>query len=389
MTIEGHRPVERGVLQESLIISPDFLFRDNHSSQAEANREQWEDVRSKGQLIAYYRCSDARLRPAGIGAMSWGKIAAAEKNPHVRFVTNKRIEVSIALTHFDGDTAIPGQMPTGCGGLGEKRKIEQNSHHNGIERFIFEEVAHEDVLIQAWFTAENVAHMSGKPSLAAAQDHLNLQIFPIALFLPQDDGEMLTISRVRSQDLIAKNYDPKRIYENGIPAISESSLPDVFQGIMKQNTKDIAITNSSYPNLRKMQKVQKPRTILWSTDVRSARVKYPVLSSPPGSIFKVIMPRDKIEGNVIITDEDIRKCLEQLEYPIKHALENHSNPDKAFSNTDRLIIETGSLNKSGQLAQRAMQEPWMKEWTELEDRKIIIVQSVAGLVADNIDYYKG
>lgn len=389
MVFEGFRPTERGIKQEELDITPQGLLGYNRSPQAEANRIKWEEARRNGELIAYLRCSDARLKPVGINAVSWGSIAAADE-PDTKFAVGRGTKASIALAHFDGDTVKPGEMPTGCGGLKAKEEAKKNGNQNeqvGIHRYVKDNIVHEDMIIQAWLSAENIAAISGKPSLAAVQDHLTLQIYPIALFTPQGEGTMRTVSRVRAKDTLARSYDPKKIYENGIPTISESYLTDVFGEIMQQNMEDMREINSKYPNLREIQKVQRPRTILFSTDIRSARVKYPVLSSVPGSIFKLIVPRGKIEGTLQITDEDLENSLNQLEYPITHAIKNYENPDESFSNTDRLIIETGNLDLSKRVAQKAMEKEWMRKWLELKDRKIIVVQAIAGIVSDNIAYY--
>lgn len=378
---------EKAIRQEDLIITPQSLYDQNHSKEARLFLAQWEAVRVEGKLIAYYRCSDSRLKPAGIGAVSWGSIAGADE-PDTKFATSRGTQGSVALGHFDGDTVKPGEMPTGCGGLHVKEDVGNEKNHTDAKKFVAETVKHKDVLIQAWLSAENVAILSGKPALAAIQDHLTLQMYPIALFSTDREGVIKTQSKVRARDIVDKNYDPHRLYANGIPTLDISILPEMFQEILSQNLKDMQDMNSKYPDLRKLQKVQNPRTILWSTDIRSARAKYPILSSPPGSIFKVIMPREKIEGNVSIQEENIKKCLEQLSYAIIHAIENSNNPNGPFHDAKNLIIETGSTDESIRLAKRAMEEPWMKEWAELgDDRKTTVVQSVGGVVADNIDYY--
>lgn len=387
MVENPQRPSEKAIRREELIITPQSLYEQNHSSDAKLFLAQWEVVRINGKLIAYYRCSDARLKPAGVGAVSWGSIAGADE-PDTKFATSRGTQGSVALGHFDGDTAVPGEMVIGCGGLLVKKEVGFDKNHTDAKKFVAETVRHEDVIIQALLSAENIAILSGKPALAAVQDHLTLQMYPIALYLPKGEGMVQAISKVRARDIVDKNYDARRLYANGIPTIDISILPEMFQEILLQNLKDMQDMNSKYPDLRKLQKVQNPRAILWSTDIRSARVKYPILSSPPGSVFKVIMPREKIEGNVSIQEEDIKKCLEQLSYAITHATHNANSSDGSFRDTKDLIIETGSIDGSIHLARRAMEEPWMKEWTKLgEDRKITIVQSVGGIVADNISYY--
>lgn len=392
MTMESPRFPDRGPLQKDLIITPKTLFQDNHSPQADSNRALFEEIRRKGELMAYYRCSDARIITAGgIVAVSWGSIAGADQ-PDMNFAAYRGIRASVVLTHFDGDTVKPGEMPSGCGGLKVKEEIgiEEKSCKkdlNGPDKYVAETVKHKDMLIQAWLSAENIATLSGKPTLAAAQDHLTLQIYPIALFLPQTNGEMLIRSKVGTKDTLATSYSAKRIYGNGIPTISESSLPDVFSEMLQQNLKDMQEINSRYPDLRKMQKVQQPRVVFFSTDIRSVRVKYPTLSTAPGTIFKVIVPRGKIEGSVHISDEDLENSLDQLEYPIKHAVKNYNIPNKPFSNTDRLIIETGNLDLSKEVARKALERSCVENWLRLGYGQIIVVGTVGGKTTAAPEYY--
>jgi|SRR3989338_2970013 len=103
-------------------------------------------------------------------------------------------------------------------------------------------------------------------------------------------------------------------------------------------------------------------------------------------MFKIIMPRGQREGNLQITDENLEGNLNQLEYPITHAIENHENPEKPFSNTDSLIIETGNLTLSKWVTQRAMEKEWVKKWLDLKDRKIIVAQTIRRTISNNIVY---
>lgn len=389
-TPEAPRPDERGPRQEDLIITPENFLDDNHSLQAKENQEYWNEMRLKSDLDAYYRCSDARLKLAGKNAISWASIAAADE-PIREMASNRGINVSVALAHFDGDTVKPGVMPYGCGGLAVKADIGNRENQRGSSRYVAEVIAHQDMFIQAWKTAELVATISGKPALAAAQDHLTLQIYPLAFFIPDSQGEITSHSKVRIQDVFDNNYHPRNVYVNGIPTIATSSLPDFFADIIVQNQKDMEVINRLYPDLRKMQKVQKPRIIFFSTDIRPTIVKLFKLSAVPGSIFKVMVPRQKTEGDVQISTRSLEKSLDQLHYPISHANENYEDPAKPFSNTDRLIIETGSMDLSRRLAQRAMREESTQEWVNPTNEKreknperknqIILLQTVGGVIS--------
>jgi hypothetical protein len=387
MTTEIQNNPERGLRQENVKVTPKFLYEDNHSSQAQINREKNEDARMHGKRKAWRKCSDARGLVAGVDAILWGSIAGADE-ADTKFATDRGTEASIALSHYDGDTLIPGEMPSGCGGLNAKKEIGNEKHKEGIKKFVSEKIKIHDPLIHTLFLAEDMAIWGHKPTLAATQDHLTLQIYPVALYLPQENGEIVIRSRIRSQDTMATSYNPKRLYENGIPTISESSLPDCFIKVLEQNVRDVQEFNSRYPDLRKMQKVQNPRTILLSTDVRPLSTKYPTLASIPGSVFQVIVPRGKIEGSPYINEEDLQNSLDQLEYPISEAIKHHGSAGKAFADTDNIVIETGNLDLSKKVAQKAiMERDWIREWLKLENTEITVAQSIAGLVSDNIQLY--
>lgn len=386
MSIEHNQGItEQTLRQEQLDISVGSLMADNRSEDALVNRVHWDRSRKQGNLIAYFRCSDARVKPVGLDAISWGSIAATSQAEYL--AANRGIKASVVVVHFDGDSIAPGKIPLGCGGLSAKLESQTNNNGNkeGIHKFVDEKITHPDPFIQSWVSASRIAKASGKPVLAVAQDHLTLEMHTFASFL-YIDGYKITKSAIDETDIIEGNYDPAKIYENGIPVLSEDEISPTFQEILDQNAKEVKILNERYPNLREMQKVQKPRMIMLSTDIRSARVRYPDTSSTPGSIFKLHVPREKAEGAINIPTDELENCLNQLEYPIRNAISNFGNPILPFSNTDRLIIETADIHISKQLAQKTLGKDWMKEWIRLPNRKIIVVQTKSGVVS-NIEYF--
>lgn len=353
-----------GPRQESLIITPDSLMQDNHTPFAQQRREEFESARIGGALIGVDRCSDARVSVIG-NSISVGSISAAE-TPTLNLAKDRGLAAWMSLSHFD------------CGGSKAKQKIGDEPQNGGIEKYVAEKIAHPDPIIQTIITAEEIASLSEKPVLAAVQDHLDHTIYPIAYF-QMEDGQMTSVSAVRTRDIL--KYNPDRIYEAGIPTIGERSMPNVFRQLLDQNRRDVQKTLAQYPNLREMQEVQKPRMVMFSTDIRSAKIKYPNISAVPGSMFKVFVPRQKVDGDINILDEDLLNSLNQLQYPISQAVANADSPDMPFSNTDRLIIETGNLSLSRSLAQKAMEQEWMQDWFNLPDRQIILVQTLAGIIS--------
>ena len=379
---EGLRNIERGIRPEGLIITPDSLYDENRSDIARLNRDKHNEAKRKGECTLYSKCSDARGATVGINAVSWGSVGAADE-PSANLLRNKDNGTAVALAHYDGDTVGPKEPPLGCTALWVKSLIGDMPEQNGVRRFVSENVKYKDPLMQAWYVAINMATLSGKPTLAALQDHLTLEIFPIAEFLSQSDGGMDIRTRVNIRHLLDRNYDPKKIYENGIPAISQSRLTDDFIKILQENARERQEILSKYPDLKKMQKVQNPRVAFISTEIMSLKTIYPVLTSVPGSCYKVIIPRNKIEGgHEHVTEENLRKSLDQLELPMKEGVENYGNPNGEFSDTDRLIVQTEDLELSKEIAQRVMQEKSVAEWKNLDGREIIIVQAISGVVID-------
>lgn len=378
MTGEYLRHTEPGVRQEQLVITPESLWEDNHSAVAEARREEFEIARLKGKLIGVDRCSDARVSIVG-NSISVGTIAAAGI-PSTNLIRDRGLAAWLSLSHFAGDTVELEKMPEDCGGAKAKAQIGSEPRESGIEKYVSEIIKHPDPLIQTILTAEAMAEIGGKPVLAAAQDHLNHAIYPVAFF-QMKDGQMTSVSAVRNIDIF--NYDERRIYENGIPTITEDVLPEPIAQLLEQNRREQKETMAKYPDLERLQKVQKPRMVLLSTDPRSAKIRYPRLSQVPGSMFKVFVPREKINGALRVHEEDLETSLSQVEYPISHAVDNAGDPEKPFSNTDTLIIETGDMAISRRMAQKTIQEHnWMQNWLQLPERKIILVQTNGGIVYD-------
>ncbi len=380
MITEGHPlPIERGRRQEELIITPESLFHDNHSLLAESRRNAYIEARKNGKLRGFVRCSDARSKTIGISAISIGNIAAADI-PSPAIASDRGLESLTALSHIDGDTIAVGQMPTGCGGLAAKGAENNfNPQEEGIGRYISNKVAHKDPVVQAVITAQELAYLSDdKPVLAATHNHLDDTIYPIA-FYQLVDSQLKSVSSVRNLDVM--KYNPQRIYENGFPTIEESSLPDSLATILEESRREAAEIFSKYPDLKSLQKVQRPRIVLLSTEIRSGRIIFPDIGSIPGSIFKVHVAREKTAGGIDVSEEVLLNSLRQLEYPFSNAVKSNGDQAMPFSNTDRLIISTADIDLSTRLGKAALERPVVKRWKNSSpDNRIIVIQANSGII---------
>lgn len=361
------------------IITPETLWVDNHSSEANRRRSVWELMRSQGRLTVFKACSDARLFLPYEDSISIRSIATAGSEvPYHKLVESPGVRRVVVIAHHDGDTVQKGKRPEGCGGLGAKASVDTNGSEKGISRFIRENVRHPDVILQAWISAENIAAKTGKPVLAATQDHLDGTIYPIASF---ENGTQNIHTGVRLKYMLQDQYDPTTIYENGIPTMDQDMIPDEFKDIIAQNRQEVVDRYIKYPNIRRLQKVQNPRMVVFSTDIRSTRIRYPSTADFPGSLFKLHVPREKVKSTIRIDHKSLIEGLDQAQYPFQHAVENYGKTGSPFSSTDRFLIETGDIDVSKELAENALKEEWMQKWIGLRDHHIFVAQTKRGILS--------
>lgn len=378
MVEAGGPHIERGIRQELLEITGQSLYDDNHTTAADEARDIFDGRARNRTQVARVGCADARTSTSS--DISIRNIAGALEPP-AELANDLSIEVWSSDSHFDDDTVEIGVTPKGCGGLKAKETLGSSKVVTpGVNRYASEQIVHPDPIIQAIRTAENLAATTHKPVLATAQGHLSLRIYPLAFF-QWDESEEISRSAVHRKYLNLENYDPRVIYANGIPKLNESRLPDTIQELLEKDRANARALLAKYPDLRHLNKVQKPRMVLLTTDRRLARIKYPVVASVPGSMFKIHLTREKTSGSVDIGRTDVERGLDQLSYVIQeNAVPNHGDPSKPFSSTDILIVETGDLELSRRLARRALREHWMREWKAIPGTNIILLQTNDGIV---------
>ena len=382
----GHRfPLWERRTAADIIITPVSLYEDAHSREALESNNKWEEARRDQKLTVFMGCSDARLMiPFGDTISARSIATAGAKQPYDTLVESDMVRQVVILAHHDGDTVMPGMRPSGCGGLGAKADAEMAKSERRIARFVKEHVQHPDVIIQAWISGLTIAERTGKPVLAATQDHITGIMYPLAAFI---NGGQEIKSGVSVRKLLEGQYNPAEIYANGLPVLNENSLQPDLRNILVENKIQVAEVNQKYPNLRHMAKVQRPRMVVFSTGIRSMKLRYPKTSEIPGTIFKLHVPRQVIGGTTYIPSDVLESSLDQAEYPIHYAAKNYGKPSEPFSTTDRFLIETNDIELSKHLAYRLLQEEWMREWAGLPDHHIIVAQIADG-IPNIIEYYR-
>lgn len=361
-------------------ISVHYLEKDNHSKIADDRRKEFDSSEKKKNLILVLRCSDARMTIPYKGVTALPTIAAGGPvHAYIPLIQNKTLKCIIVAPHFDSSTFKKGKMPQGCGGLGAKEdhkhfgnKIKKEGIHSFVDRHVY----HQDVILQGCISASKIALYTEKPVLAVAQDHLTGEMFPIAAF--KNFGRV-TVSSVPLRYLFHDQYDPERIYKNGIPTLSEEEIPQEFKEFLKNNKSQSTNLKIKYKDLKRRQKIQNPLILCISRNMRPMEVGYPNLTSKPGTVFRIRVPRPK--GSEIKTDNfSLNNVVNQAHYPILHSVINAKDNIKPFSQMKRILIETESMKESEKILKKLKAQPWMQKWMNLPDHKIFLAQTNEGVI---------
>lgn len=369
--------------RDSIEITPDTLLDDNHSQQSLALTKEWREKRDGGDLIIEDPCGDARpitARPQDI--LRLPSIAASGSiEPFYSAYVGSQSKAIIEKPHYSKFLFVPGKIPMGCGGNGAKQTMMRDgkdSVEGDIGNYVAENIPHADVIINSIFRAQNLAQITDKPILASAQDHITGEVKPLAWFqkTPRDTIEYDTA--ISLNWLFSDNYDPAKIYENGIPELDRNRLPDVFQQRLNEYDKYIEQLQEEFPDLEDTQRVQNPKTIVLSTNIKPLGIRYPRIFGLPGSAFETRFGRERTEGEDSLQEDSLREGLNQTHYPILHSVLNHGDDTKDFSKTIRVLIETSDLNLSLNLACELADKPWMQKWMDLPNHKIIVAQARGG-----------
>lgn len=366
---------------ETIILTPEALLADNRSKTSKRAREGWYRARDAGDLKLYWPCADARsVVPYSESFVIRSIATGGDREAYRSVLTDGRVKGVIILNHFRGladdsldqDLINSGQAPSGCGGLKAKEvSLSNGSNGNGrgIQRYIETEVRHPDVFVQAYTMAAETAYETDHLVLAAAQNHRTGSIFPFAVFR----RESIIATAVPLHHLFPGSYDPRRIYNNGMPFLTDDQLPEVFRTEIRENRRYVKLLRNLYPNLAEDQEVQRPHTVSFGEVIKPIQLRYRNTFSRPGSVFSVTIPRLRLEQQDIALEELI-SGIDQLQYPFDQAVAHARRRELPFSSVYNLLIETGDLDKSVGLARRIANEEWMQDFLRLPGRQILVAE---------------
>ena len=262
-----------------------------------------------------------------------------------------------------------GETPEGCGGLAAKR---EELPEGPLGTFIGKDIVSEDILVQALYSAAATSRRAGnKTTLATLQDHDTGRLLPIAVFTGGDT----IVSSIHLEDLL--NFDPRKIYSDGIPELQGNKIPDIFDAFIDAHAVRMENVRQEYPNLREMQRVQNPATVVISSESRPLQELYPETFGRPGSVFKISIPRGSIDSVAPIEGSPRELAIGQALYPIGNSVGNFDT-EGPFADTNTVLIETSNLDVSKALAREMMSYEEMRLWMKLPMRRILTSEMIEG-----------
>lgn len=378
------------------------MLEDNHSKLAFSNRRRSQEAFWKGEKDVTAACSDARIEiPDLIHALILGTISTGgNKEQFVALFNDPHIRSIINLAHADLTQFVPGQMPKGCGGLLEKDRLEQlglehsaQIDEDSTEEFVRNSIYHKDPVVQTSLAARTAAKLSEKPVMAAIQDHITGKIHILAVYWRRNGIiNSLFNENLDPVLLTPEHYNPQQIYAEGLPDINPNGLPkefEVFYNYVKAQDEKMRRMRRWYPDFEQRQQVQnRVKAVLWTTDPRPAKLRYPTLFSEPGSLFLVSQARIKdvlYEGDYVKQIVDVpqkarQEGLRQVQYALFEAVKHNGQIEKPFSKTNTLIIETSDYQLSVRLQNEALRLKRVQDWFAIPGNQIITTETRGGVI---------
>lgn len=385
------------------------LVTENHSETANNNRQRNQEAVQLGNIDLTLPCDDSRLIiPNLIESLIFAAISAGGNREDFKQLINHKLRSIVNLAHYGltrEQSILPISKLKGCGGLSVKEMLElgliENIPEGSAISFVNEDVDHSDPLVQTALASAKVAELNetGIPVAAAAQNHINGEIGILGVFLRRK-GKIVPFFNPRLDPKLfePENYDPEKIYENGIPFLDIDDLPSdcepIYNYVMEQRAKMERMRNW-YPNIEETQKVQnRVKAVLWTSSPRPPQLRFPNKFREPGSLFLVSQTRVKdvvFEGDyaaqrVHVPREAARKGLSQVHYPLGEAITHESKPDEAFHGMNTLIIERSDIETAIRDQGEFLLKPWAQEWMHLPGSQVITLATRGGIVREYGEY---
>jgi len=356
---------------ETRTITPYDLMNSNQSNETAIYRERFEENRKAGKLTLDWECSDARnWRLTFEDTFYYHTIANGQDPGKLQQAANSDVTDLVIVTAHDpcgGRTAKNTQLVDGV-------HIQDTSK---IEGYISCEVDHPSVK-QAGVQAKKLSQMTEKRVAAMVRNHETGELQVLAEFNRNDSG---IISRL-PEDTFDKPAPKSAIEDDRIDYLDFNEVSDVVWEYHKRYEDRRLNLLAENPKLPQQLKVQNPRMIKLSTDLRAAEIWIPHFAGP-GNIFRLTTPRDRIqlvngEKTTILSPFEINLAWAQAQYVIGHTVKNRGLQNEPFSDTDTFLIATPEYTMSQSLALNLAQKPFMHDWIKDERNKILVAQNNAG-----------
>lgn len=371
-------------------ITPELLQKDNYSSDVESYLNRWQENFLEQNITVVVGCSEPRLIVPREGIADIRSIGAAALPELYDSILNERFNprTVIVIAHHDGETIREGQMPKGCGGLGAKAMQEHDSQ--GHEKFEYSAgyvdkfIVHSDPFIHGIYTGHEIAERSRRPTLVVTEDHRTGLLYPLTSFIPYGEKDLIVRSAIPMRSGFAGRYNPEEIYKDGLPQLSSSEVPNEFGVFLRRHDIFLEKMKEKNPELYKNQKTINPGAVVLTTEIRPIQARFPtLLGDHPNTVFTVTVPRDthEILESYEVDIDGMKRAFDQTHYAFFYALKHKGDPQLPFArlyNQGALLIEGDNLTQLNEVAEYARNLPYIKEWSDVEGNKIILLETVKG-----------
>ena len=357
-------------------ITPDFLKSDNSLPKAQRNFTEWRRAKEarNGQITLFIVCGDSRIVTADIAGdnkiVSISSIAeSGNLEPFSNLLQHPMVGQIVVLGHFDHEKIDPNKGEVkGCGGRDAKAKIQEEAltiENAELHDYITEKVS-SHFLTNIRKTVEQAGKLSGKPTLGVMVDHLTDAAFPMI--------ELITGQEVMYPEQDLKRFPWKKIddvqqfiddYGDYFPQLKVNDLLPVFRQFIEKNRKKARARLKKDPGFIDRQRTQNPSTVVISTCPIPVALRYPEAFGHPNEAFVIRKAFGKEEIEIRPTDIDFMSIVGQLYYPLQQA---------DFSRTTNILIETPDLEMSAQIAARLLKIPFVQDWVNRRQGKIMIAK---------------
>ncbi len=349
------------------------LYEDNHSPEGKAGRGIWEQTRNK---FLVWTCSDSRVivpNPTStIVVRSLG--AGIETELFGELIENPDIPGLIILGHHAGlaeDKGTKKRTLKGCGAQAVKAEHTETGKtpQEDVEQWVCNHLEHSDLINQVSSKAKDaLSKIKRKVYIAGgSEDHLDGTIELFALF---SKGQTDQFADPHLSDLQL----PSNLREY-IARYSAEQFPLMHRFFGSQREIDdlpLAQRTLAGALRENSQMVQNPEMLTITTDIRPIEIRYPH-TWKPNRIFQISVPGRKIrtEEGILANEEQIKGVIDQVHYPIGH-----------FSALSTILITTGRLKDSLNIADHLMTRKWFEKWIAAGNHQLLVGQIKDGELED-------